>query len=387
MPVFYKFSKNDIYHNTIKCYPRSEFLIYDRKVYYNNTPELPGHLTSSTFPSRGKLNLYEYNVDRPSNQLIYPFLTKEGSLTTFSTVTTAQFNNNFAYGDIITGSYCLETSISQSRYAAGQTRTEIQCLQNTLNYYKKISPHFGYSSSLGNKATQELGIISIPSIFYGSSINKGTVECKFYISGTLAGHLKDENRNGELIQIAPSGSLGTGSCAGVVLYNEGFIILTGSWAVNSGHTEPYVAGQPAKSFRWIYFGSTGAGGVGENLPSSSFNLTFEGINYVPVTTMLCHAPRGELNHSNNPTYIKFGQGNTTEPYVNNNGYKENPSVEIKNIVKSDYSDPTASFAKQTYINKIGIYDEHKNLIGVAKLAKPLRKKIKDSYTIKLKIDI
>ena len=83
--------------------------------------------------------------------------------------------------------------------------------------------------ALGNKATQELNLISIPSIFYGSSIKKGSVDLKYYISGSLIGQARDINKNGELIQVGPSGSVGSGSVAGVVLYTEGFLVLTGSW--------------------------------------------------------------------------------------------------------------------------------------------------------------
>ena len=70
---------------------------------------------------------------------------------------------------------------------------------------------------------------------------------------------------------------------------------------------------------------------------------------------------------------------------------------IKNTVSSSwdvltssnipsYSTNSASFKKQTYISKIGIYDEQKNLIAIAKLAKPIKKTEQDAYTFKLKLD-
>ena len=60
--------------------------------------------------------------------------------------------------------------------------------------------------------------------------------------------------------------------------------------------------------------------------------------------------------------------------------------EIKNIVSSSFADPTGSFEKQVYISKIGLYDKDRNLIGIAKLATPVRKREIDSYTFKLKLD-
>ena len=60
---------------------------------------------------------------------------------------------------------------------------------------------------------------------------------------------------------------------------------------------------------------------------------------------------------------------------------------IKNIVSSSYPDPTGSFEKTTYISKIGIYDEDKNLIGIAKVATPVKKTVERDFTFKIKLDI
>ena len=55
------------------------------------------------------------------------------------------------------------------------------------------------------------------------------------------------------------------------------------------------------------------------------------------------------------------------------------------ILNSQIYDP--DFEKVTYISKVGIYDENKNLIGIAKVAVPIKKTIKNNYTFKLKLDI
>ena len=69
------------------------------------------------------------------------------------------------------------------------------------------------------------------------------------------------------------------------------------------------------------------------------------------------------------------------------GLKSGSQVEVKNIVSSSYPDPTGSFEKTTYISKIGIYDDEKNLIGVAKVANPVKKTEDREFTFKLKLDI
>ena len=63
------------------------------------------------------------------------------------------------------------------------------------------------------------------------------------------------------------------------------------------------------------------------------------------------------------------------------------TVSIKNIVSGAYSPQSASFAKETYISKIGIYDEDRNLIAIAKMATPVKKTEDRDFTFKLKLDI
>ena len=52
---------------------------------------------------------------------VYPFVTKDGILSSFKTVDTDAFNGDFLYGDIITGSnYPLTASISSDLYLSGE---------------------------------------------------------------------------------------------------------------------------------------------------------------------------------------------------------------------------------------------------------------------------
>ena len=102
-------------------------------------------------------------------------------------------------------------------------------------------------------------------------------------------------------------------------------------------------------------------------------------------TMFANAPKGTINHSNNTTYIKHNQN--LEPITGAFGYAESEEIEIKNTTSSSFSDLTASFSKNTYISKIGIFDENKNLLGFAKLATPIKKTEERDLTFKLKLDI
>ena len=121
---YYEFGPNDIFNNRIKAHPKVEFVIYANKVYYNNDAMISGNLPSRTpnvtHVDTGFISLYELNIhrdERPktatdsTTQLIYPFITKNGSLSSFSTVSTSEFNSDFNYGDVLTSSYPMSSSI------------------------------------------------------------------------------------------------------------------------------------------------------------------------------------------------------------------------------------------------------------------------------------
>jgi hypothetical protein len=320
--------------------------------------------------------------------LYYRYLPKGSSLESFKTVSNASFAES-SYSDIIKSDYPFSSSIDIKYYDENNStsyhRPHIYSLKNTLNSYVYLSQHYAFKSDLGDKNQQKLNLISIPSIFYGSSIDKGSIELDFYLSGTLLAKLQDSKKNGELIQTY--GDSGLNNVAGIVLYNEGFIILTGSWSLKTGFSETYLYNpNTIDEPRWLYWGA-GLNQV-ENLTiSSSFNLNFEGINYVNVVTMMAHAEKGELNFSNNPTFIKNSNMSASIPSITNISYNENENLEIKNTKKYAYEDFEGELEKETYISKIGIYDENKNLIAIAKLAKPIRKTENRDLTFKLKLDI
>lgn len=419
MPL-YEFGVGDVFYNTIKAHPSSSFFIYDSKIYLNNRSTQAGANVSSVpnVPA-GYVNLFELNIDRivnsdltavigpsssvsssqnvPDTGFIYPFVQKGLQKTAFKNITRQQFIHNYNNGDIITGSYKLSASITRQLYLTSADLTSGffgsnhtgSALKNSLNYATRLGQHYSFP----NKATDIVNLIDIPSIFYGSEIKKGSVELNFYITGTLAGRLTDKYYNGALIQ--ESGTYSTSndnSIAGVVLYNEGIIILTGSWDLDSGPTlndKDYLDTSVNTNPRWVRFAMGAQDNVdtGSSLTngSASYEIKFAGTHKIPNITMLTNANRGELNYTNNPTYIEYNQTASYYPVTGGNFYKEN-ELNIKNIHSSSYTDPTGSLKKTTFITKVGIYDENKKLIGVASLAKPVKKTEDRDLTIKIKMD-
>ena len=104
--AYKKFKNNDIFYNTLEMHPKYDFVIYDSKIYLNNRGAVSGVLVSNAgdVPT-GHVSLYELNVDRASGNKIYPFVSKNGTLTNFKTISTSSFKSDYAYGDSITGSY------------------------------------------------------------------------------------------------------------------------------------------------------------------------------------------------------------------------------------------------------------------------------------------
>ena len=105
-------------------------------------------------------------------------------------------------------------------------------------------------------------------------------------------------------------------------------------------------------------------------------------------TMFAHAPAGRFNNSQNPTWISSSFSSWKEQiHFDSSSYIEPKEIKVTNTVQSDYCNYDDNFEKQVFISKVAVYDEDKNLLGIAKLANPVLKKETDSYTFKLKLDM
>jgi len=390
---FYKFKRGDILLNTLTARPEYNFFIYDQNRYINNKDVISGSYSlNDTNVPPGYVNLYELNVNRASNDLSYPWIySSENKWLRLSNLSSGS-QINLPPGTKIKGSYPLSSSIQNYWFSGSDTSTKLrlESIRNIVNYYKYVGPHNIFSGSIPEGSgwrtrdlnREDVRMVTIPAIIHGGGIKEGTVSLKYYVSGTLQAQLVDENRRGELKQVSGAISANDGKVAGIVLYKEGIILLTGSWALNTYHTENY--GPFTDSPRWKYFAST-LSGSGISTPSSSYALDFKATEKIPNLTMLTYANRGELNYSNNPTFISASATNV--PSTGSLGYYEKEDRTVKNIVSSSFTQTSGSFEKITYISKIGIYDKYKNLIGIANMANPVRKREQDSYTFKLKIDL
>jgi hypothetical protein len=412
----------------MRAYPHNTFFIYDSRVYYDQQPIETGQFNGDILSASGGISLYEYNVDRSGsttidndsnvltgglNPPIIPYTAGRG-LNTLTYIKASprvrtlvegpsgtyeitasgpmqEVSDSIVNGAIVfTGSsYPMSASITRELMeTAGATGSipdvkrptyrHYYGLRNSLDFYATRSPHYAVSGSSWNKDEQDINLISIPKIFYGSRIKPGSVSLKFYITGTLAGELQDTKYNGELIEVSGSN---TGSVAGVVMYEEGFVLLTGSWDLTN---DAYDFGAGLATGSWLNY-AAGANDGTTVSTSASFDLSFKGHTETQILTMYAHARRGEVNYSNNPTFLEYGQ---TKTFLSSSRiYIENDSQVIKNTVSSSYSGFDAPFERQVYISRVAIYDEEKKLIGVATLSNPVLKKEAQDLSFKLKIDL
>ena len=405
MGYLHKFEQEDTFINEIQTHPQYSVVMYNGSMYLNNRTFEGQNLTDGT------VNLYELNIDRAGGvEKIYPWVYKDGSLTGLRTTSREDFHSA-SYGDIITGSYPMTASVVREyfpAYGAGvpdpsdttavkdayfAARKRLLALTNTLNHYKHLSLSYSYE----NYEISTVNLLSIPSIMFGSAIKKGSVDLKFYYTGSLIARAQDIRKNGELVSTL-SGGATSGSVIGTVLYNEGFIIIStsgskgdlnstaGGTALNS-EVDTYAGTVATDNPRWQYFGSYESGST--HASSSIFTIDFKGTHKVPTLTMFANAKEGELNNSLNPTFISSSHTGSRDyrTITNPARLEEDKGYSLTNTIQSPFCSHSAEFAKQTYISQVGIYDEERNLLGVAKVARPVRKVEDNAYTFKLKLDL
>ena len=93
--AYFKFEEDDLFLNTVQAYPQVKFYIQSGTVYINNFPNVAGNYTDNFLGvPKGFISLYEYNINRPSDnsQNIRPLVFKDGTKTIFKTTSTASYN-------------------------------------------------------------------------------------------------------------------------------------------------------------------------------------------------------------------------------------------------------------------------------------------------------
>jgi len=295
--------------------------------------------------------------------------TKNGTLERPNGITYAQFASA-SYGDILT--YNPTDNPIKFFYftqsVARQTSEflKLRSLKNIINKNNALDDIFNFENIKDIDST----LISFSSYHLGSGLEKGSVHLTFYYTGSVLTTINDSKQNGILYD-------SSSNKIGFILYDEGFIVLTGSsdLSAQTANWEGYGTTHP----KWIFFGA-----LSSDNENFACDFSYKTKNELPTMTIFVEANKNEFNHSNNDTYIKSGSYSYS---YDSSSFKENDFMEIKKINKSPFISGSANFSKETFITRIGLYDEEKKLIAIADLANPVRKTENREFMFKLKLDI
>jgi len=397
----FKFEENDIISNTVVANPRFRFSFYNGVAYVNEQDDNGVYGTGSIYVN-------DLNVLNPALHKIFTNLdplyanTQDNYPITSSALIPFEIKRDFikktgsTYDPVYTTGFGSPAISSIAKFISLKNSMKVKEIQSPVFKFNDYITETSNPPLIVPKTAallQDLTIFSLDDIFCGSLINPGSIDLKFYKDGELLARARDTRKNGELIEQTNS-TIGTGSVVGFALYEEGIIVLTDTASLGGG--QEYFQ-QPTASAgsavlddpKWIHFGSyiDVEGGVGTAITGSSYIIDLEGTKPKQTITMMAYAPKNKLNWSNNPTFL---DASTKNNYINNTSsfyYEESQNVLVKNVVSSSFSAYSASFVPTTYIRTIGIYDEDKNLIAVAKVANPVKKTTEQDYTFKLKLDL
>lgn len=191
----------------------------------------------------------------------------------------------------------------------------------------------------------------IPSMFYGRNIATGTVALTvnsfagapfgYDSTGTIYWVDDGIGRIWQVPSLTSSWQSGT-SIVGNVFYNEGLIVFT--------HPD----------WRWHQLLLSSSLTMAE----PHISLQFDGSYHIKSMLAMCRMNPADVNASNNPTY-----------YITDETGKR---------WARDWEEQTEAI---TYVTAVGIYNEERQLVAVAKIAQPIRKRERDDIDIKLRMDL
>lgn len=207
-------------------------------------------------------------------------------------------------------------------------------IERLCSYYGTFNNN--YTTTFSGTVENSIRIINIPEIYYDKGILSATLALSYSDTTGTIGNLYDDGFGN--ICVATGSGLRNGASVGRVFYEEGIIFLRDSGSLTN---------------------------FGQQSATSSLHVSFNGIHRIPTKIFRCRAPVGHLNASTNPTFYRISN-------VTNAAFRNE-----KEIVVED---------KKTYITTIGLYNEEYRLVGLAKLAQPIKKEIGQDLLFKVRLD-
>lgn len=233
-------------------------------------------------------------------------------------------------GGFISKTGSMTASIDLQTAVSGGTNLVMWHAINRLYDYYSLE-NSNYLLEFTGSKSSTIKVITIPEIYYDQKI----------LTGSFTGSDKDDVGADRLIYDNGRGGLYSGSLTGTlvghIFYNEGIAVITQRNLTNFGTAS-------STNFHWKFF--------------------LKGVTEIPVKIMKCRAPAGELNATSNPTFYTIPAS----------GSHKN----LREVVSSSMG---------VYITKIGLYNDIYELVAVAQLAQPIKKRETDNILFKIRIDL
>jgi hypothetical protein len=410
--MFYEFSKSEKHVNIYELNPEVKFqfvTLTSSSAFLNNNSYTAQNLRND------QTSLFELNIDRNSNSIIYPFVNKNtyNNLLSFST----DDYNNTSVGDIITGSYQKFIGLTHE-FMDYTNKYKYFSLFNLCKSMRIDTPIYDFKSYiLFSNSDYYFSTYMIDRDLFGSSIEPKSTIVSIEINienetsemdlpdGYYKFEASDLYGNGRLY--ATSGSYYSNFptdknhvYVGDIIYQHGIIIFHDNTLGfgNNGN----LPNEDSEPYTWRKFGKLLEPNLNNYKREIKFNIEYKATSKVPSLTVFCSAKKNHLNHSNNLTSLDKNQ-NLDIKSSTVIGFTENTQLTIKNniddslLVKThqvylgdedDLDDITFSrFEKSTFLSEIMMYDENMEVIAICKIACPIKKKEQDELIFKLKLDL
>lgn len=196
----------------------------------------------------------------------------------------------------------------------------------TPNYYNYLSSTLPASRFFPTGSNESIGVFSIPSNLFGEHIKPNTFNL------TSNGVSLNDDGQGNLL----SGSYKVGD----IIYQHGIVILTSDGI-------PGEDGYGFVQYGSAEYGTSDANFINGFLTDTNISCSFDSSITIYENQYKCNIRENEYNYSQNPTIISSSS---------NSGV-------VNDFATGSYFSP--------YITTVGLYNNNKELLAVAKLAQPL----------------
>ena len=320
----------------------------------NYKPFLTSDVITSPFGVNKSFTLYgadelaDTGVDRFLGNNLTPTLWESGSNPTGYVSTQDQYlvyrsilelyYSNFIYGDdgspAGTASFNNDGTITGPKY--------------TTNHYNYLTNNLPAGRYFPTGSESKIGVISIPSTKFGEHIKPGTFNLSIGPVGGEPRHTVYDDGEGNLL----ANSLKVGD----IIYQHGMIILVSDGVVG-------MDGYGFVNYGSTLYGDSDADYINDFITATDITCSFESHITLYEKQFRCNIQENEYNFSTNPTLIS-GSSN---------------SGVISDFATGSYFSP--------YVTTIGLYNNDKELVAVAKLSQPLPLSTTTDTNIIINLDV